>query len=104
MPVPYNAFRVLSEMNVGARSTTSRTSAGMPSWVAAMLRHTLARPRTFITGAATDRGSDPAVDTLQANGFRRGQVECLAVATVGVHEGDQRVDDVVDRHDVGAAG
>ena len=31
-------------------------------------------------------------------------MERLAVATVGVHEGDQRVDDVVDRDDVGAAG
>ncbi|WP_156746186.1 SDR family oxidoreductase, partial [Mycobacterium sp. 1423905.2] len=54
-----NAVRVRSETNVGARSTTSKTSAGMPNWVAAMLRSTFARPLTFNTGAATDLGSDP---------------------------------------------
>ena len=46
-------------MKVGFRSTTSKISAGIPSWVAAMLRSTLARPRTLSTGAATERGSDP---------------------------------------------
>ena len=63
----------------------------MPNWVAAMLRSTLARPRTFSTGAATERGSDPrsarqsgrlgdpAVDAAQSDGFRCGQVERLAV-------------------------
>ena len=59
MPVPRNAFWVLSLTNVGFRSTRSKTSAGIPSWVAAMLRSTLARPRTLSTGAATERGSDP---------------------------------------------
>ena len=59
MPVPCNAFRVCSLTNVGSRSTRSNISAGMPSWVAAMLRSTLARPRAFSTGAAVERGSDP---------------------------------------------
>ncbi|VBA35991.1 hypothetical protein LAUMK13_00951 [Mycobacterium innocens] len=44
---------------MGLRSTRSKISAGMPSWAAAMLRSTLARPRTFSTGAATERGNDP---------------------------------------------
>ena len=50
------------------------------------------------------RGGDPAVNAAQPNGFRCGQVECLAVAAVGVQQCDQRVGDVVDRDDVGAPG
>ncbi|COY45648.1 Uncharacterised protein [Mycobacterium tuberculosis] len=60
MPVPRNASRVVSDVNVGAQPTTSKISAGIPSWVAAMLRSTLARPRALSTGAATKPGSVPS--------------------------------------------
>lgn len=58
-PLSRKASRVFWLTNTGLRSTRSKTSAGTPSWVAAMSRSTLARPRTFSTGAATERGSDP---------------------------------------------
>ena len=60
IPVPRNASAVLSEVNVGARSTTSRISPGMPSWVAAMLRNTLARPVALRNGVAVDARQRPA--------------------------------------------
>ena len=81
-----------------------------------MLRHTLGSAAHFehrcchrpgerpAQRRQTGRGGDPAVDAAQPNGFRRGQVECLAVAAVGVQQCDQRVGDVVDRNDVGAPG
>ena len=50
------------------------------------------------------RGGDSAVDATQPNGFRCGQVECLAVGGVGVQQCDHGVGDVVDRDDVGAPG
>ena len=52
----------------------------------------------------TGRGGDPTIDAAQPNGFRRGQVECLAVATIAVQQRDQSVGDVIDRDDVGAPG
>ena len=46
----------------------------------------------------------PSVNAPQPNRFRRRQMEGLPVATLGVHQCDERVDHEVDRNDVGAPG
>ncbi len=59
MPVPRNVPGV-SDVLRGRAAGDVENLGEIPSWVAAMLRSTLARPRALSTGAATKPGSVPS--------------------------------------------